>query len=70
MPGEVNPARDGKYLREFEEDDYAFSWWRNGRWYTQAFFDMESDECCLPWRGGVEAKCEEIIRKAAAGVVT
>ena len=53
IPGEVKPIRDGKYLREFDDDDRVFSWWRNGRWYTQDFFNTESDVSDVPWRGSV-----------------
>lgn len=54
MNGDLKPTRDGKYLREFDDvQDCAFSWWRNGRWHTQDFFDVESDVQDASWRGGV-----------------
>lgn len=57
MPAKQKPTREGKYLRQFDDfsddDGRAFSWWRNGRWYTQSFFDVESDAQFAPWRGGV-----------------
>lgn len=52
MPGAVKPARDGKYLRYFDDvDDCAFSWFSEGEWTRDGFF--ASDVQDAPWRGGI-----------------
>lgn len=67
MAGDLKPTRDGKYLREFDDvQDCAFSWWRNGRWHTQDFFDVESDVQDAPWRGGVLKPNAEVSRAGTA----
>lgn len=54
MSGDLKPVRDGHYLRHFDDqDDEAYSEWRNGAWYAGDFFSPRSDIQNAPWRGGV-----------------
>lgn len=53
MPGTEKPARDGRYLRYFDDcDDCAFSEFHGGKWTKDGFW--ESDIQDAPWRGGVK----------------
>jgi len=52
MRGSVKPLHDGRYLRFFEdEDDWAWSEFRDGEWTYDGFFASDIHEA--PWRGGV-----------------
>jgi hypothetical protein len=54
MPGKMKPARDGRYLRYFEDvGDWAFSEFSEGIWTRDGFF--ASDVQDAPWRGGVKS---------------
>lgn len=50
MKGEQKPARDGQYLRKFDEGK-AMSWYCEGEWTYDGFF--RSDIQDAPWRGKV-----------------
>ena len=55
MPGALKPARDGRYLRYFEDiDDCAYSEFCEGTWTRDGFF--ASDVQDAPWRGAIESR--------------
>lgn len=52
MPGEVKPARGGRYLRYFDDvDDWAWSEFSDGQWLRDGFWPSDVQDA--PWRGAV-----------------
>jgi hypothetical protein len=54
MPGDMKPARDGRYLRYFDDvDDWAWSEFSDGRWLRDGFWPSDVQDA--PWRGALRS---------------
>jgi len=52
MDGSLQPARDGRYLRYFEDvDDWAWSEFSGGQWLRDGFWPSDVQDA--PWRGAL-----------------